>query len=133
MISYHCINCGGLKRFPEKGHTATESLYTQVEFFVQLVHSNEVVAIEIALLLVLGLVHIYLLNPIYLPEQVLLVYGMAALVQLGQLHLVEATHLKYAEHLLLFVLKCEIVREELDLEGIREPLDHLEIVQVEKL
>jgi hypothetical protein len=42
------------------------------------------------------LVHVNLLYLIYLPEQVLLVDGVAALVQLGQLHLVEATHLEYA-------------------------------------
>jgi len=103
IISDRGINGGGLKRLPEVGDARTESLDTQVEFFVQLIHSYEVVAVEVTLLLVLGLVHVYLLYFVYLAEQVLLVDGVAALVQLGQLHLVEAAHLKNTEHLLLFV------------------------------
>jgi hypothetical protein len=103
IISYSCINGGCLKRLPKVGHAPTESLYTQVKLFIQLIHSYEVVAIEVTLFLILGLMHVCLLYLIYLPEQVLLVDGVAALVQLGQLHLVKATHLKYAEHLLLFV------------------------------
>jgi hypothetical protein len=42
------------------------------------------------------LVHVNLLYLINLPEQVLLVDCVAALVQLCQLHLVKATHLEYA-------------------------------------
>jgi hypothetical protein len=103
VISNRCINSRGLKGLPEVGYAPTESLYTQVELFVQLIDSYEVVAIEITLLLVLGKVHVQLLDLINLPEQVLLVDGVAALVQLGQLHLVEAAHLEYAEHLLLFI------------------------------
>ena len=96
IISDRGIYGGGLKRLPEVSHASTESLYTQVKLFVELIHLYKVVAIEVTLFLILGLVHVNLLYLIYLPEQVLLVDGVAALVQLGQLHLVEATHLEYA-------------------------------------
>ena len=96
IISDRGIYGGCLKRLPEVSHASTESLYTQVKLFVELIHPYKVVAIEVTLFLILGLVHVNLLYLINLPEQVLLVDCVAALVQLCQLHLVKATHLEYA-------------------------------------
>ena len=58
---------------------------------------------------------------------------MAALIKLRKPCLIKRAHLENAEHLLLLVEEGEIVGEELDLEGIRELLYHLEIEQVEEL
>jgi hypothetical protein len=57
---------------------------------------------------------------------------VATLVDLWKLLLDEASHLKNAQHLLLLVEECKIVCEQLDLEGIRELLYHLEEEQVEQ-
>jgi hypothetical protein len=80
IISDRGINGGGLKGLPEVGNARTERLDTQVELFVKLIHSYEVVTVEVTFLLVLGLVQVYLLYLVYLPEQVLFVDGVAALV-----------------------------------------------------
>ncbi len=75
--------------------------------------------------------HVDPLHLLYLPEQVLLIDRVTRLVHLGQLELEEAAHLKNAQHLLLFELERVVVREQLDLEGVRELLDHLEVEQIE--
>ena len=74
---------------------------------------------------------VHLLNLAYLKEQVLLVDLVTALVNPGQLVPVEASHLEHAEHLLLLVKQSEVVREELDLEGVREFADHVIVEEVE--
>ena len=58
---------------------------------------------------------------------------MAALIQLGKLPLDKTSHLKDAEHVFLLVKKSEVVRQELDLEGVGKLLDHLKVEEVEEL
>jgi hypothetical protein len=58
---------------------------------------------------------------------------MAGLVHLRKLMLEEATHLKHTQHFLLLKEESVVVREELDLKGIREFLYHLIIEEIEEL
>lgn len=76
---------------------------------------------------------VYLVDLSDLIKKVLFVNDVAALIELGEPLLDEASHLEYAKHLFLFVKKGEVVRQELDLEGKRELLDHLKVKQVQQL
>jgi hypothetical protein len=58
---------------------------------------------------------------------------VARLVHLRKLVLEEAPHLKHTQHFLLLKEESIIVGEELDLEGIREFLNHLIIEEIEEL
>ncbi len=58
---------------------------------------------------------------------------MATLVDLGQFAFDKRSHLEDAQHLLALVLKCKEIREELDLEGMREFIFHFVVVKVEEL
>ncbi len=132
-MSHFDINLLSLKRAPKRDDRRAEAFDAVIEIFVELVHLDKVVAVEVALLLVLLLMHVDPLYLLYLPEQVLFIDRVTRLVHLGQLELEEAAHLKDAQHLLLLELERVVVREQLDLEGVRELLDHLEVEQIEKL
>jgi len=58
---------------------------------------------------------------------------VAALVELRELALHKAPHLEHAQHVLPLVQKGKVVGEELDLEGVRELLDHFKVEEVEQL
>jgi len=58
---------------------------------------------------------------------------VAALVELRKLALHKASHLEHAQHILPLVQKGKVVGEELDLEGVRELLDHFKVEEVEQL
>jgi len=77
--------------------------------------------------------HVDLLNFGYLPEEVLLVDGVARLIDLGELVFEEGPHLEHTQHLLLLEQESVIVGEKLDLKGIRELLDHLIVKEVQEL
>ena len=117
---------------PELDDAGAEHLDAGVELLVESVHIDEVVTVEVAVLLVLLQVHVRPLHLRNLAQEVLLVDRVAHLVQLRQLVLQEAPHLEHAQHLLLLEQQRVVVRQQLDLEGVREFLNHLEIVQVEQ-
>ena len=102
---------GTIEDSPEVHYGRAQRLHAQVELFVQLIHLYEVLAIEVAFQLALLLIQLHPLDFCDLIKQVLLVQVVAALVDFGQLSLVEGAHLKDAEHLLLLVLQREEVRE----------------------
>lgn len=132
LVSQFNVNLLALKNPPEGNHWGTKSFNTGIEVLIQLVHIDEVVAIEIAVLLVLLLMHVYLLYLGYLPEEVLLVDGVTCLVHLWQLVLEEGPHLKHTQHLFLLEKESIVVGEELDLEGIGELLYHLIVEEVQE-
>jgi hypothetical protein len=68
-----------------------------------------------------------------LPQEVLLVDSVATLVELSELALYKAPHLEDAQHVLSLVHQCEVVGQQLDLEGVGELLDHLEVKEVKEL
>jgi hypothetical protein len=71
------------KGAPESDHTRAETLDTLIKSLVELVHLYEIVTVKITQLLVLLLVHVDLMNFGDLPEQILLIDAMAALINLG--------------------------------------------------
>jgi hypothetical protein len=83
-------------------------------------------------LLILLLMHVYFLYFGNLPQKILLIDGVAYLVHLRQLVLEEAPHLKHTEHFLLLKEKSVVVRQELNLKGVWEFLNHLIIEEVEE-
>ena len=58
---------------------------------------------------------------------------MATLIHHRKFPLDKTSHLKDAEHIFLLVKKSEVVRQELDLERVRELLDHLKVEEVKEL
>ena len=97
------IYLGPLENFPEIHYTLRKSLNVQIEFFVQLVHFDEIITIEITLLLIEGCVHIDFMDFCNFPQQILLINYMTALIEFSQSELIETAHLKYAKHLFSLV------------------------------
>jgi len=110
VIGYSGIYGFGFERFPEYGHTRAQGFDANVKFLVKLIHLNEVVSIEVSILLVLRLMHIKFLNLCDLPKQILLIDGVAALIDLRKFGLNKAAHLKDAQHLLLFIEESKVIR-----------------------
>jgi hypothetical protein len=84
-----------------------------VELLIQLIHSDEILSVEVSILLILRAVHIYLVYFVYLPKKVLFIDAMAVLIKLREPLLYKTPHLEYTKHLFLLVLQREIVREKL--------------------
>jgi len=55
------------------------------------------------------------------------------LIDLGQLVFKEGPHLEHTQHLLLLEQESVVVGKQLNLEGVREFLDHLIVEEVQEL
>ena len=80
MVGDFNIYLRSLENPPEAHHVTAERLYAQVELFVKLVHTNEILTIEVTILLILGRVEVALVDLVDFPEQVLLINGVTVLI-----------------------------------------------------
>lgn len=56
------IDLGSFKAFPKVNHLRAEGLYAEVKFIVECIHPDEIFTLEVALLLILRLVHLHFLD-----------------------------------------------------------------------
>jgi hypothetical protein len=85
-----------VQHFPEGNYISAKCLNTLVELLIQLIHSDEILSVEVSILLIRRAMHINLVNFVYLPKKVLFIDAMAVLVKLREPMLNKTSHLEYA-------------------------------------
>ena len=78
------------ENFPECHDASTEGFNADIEFLIELIHLDEVFTVEVSFLYIGRIMRVSLVDLGYLPEQVLLVNCVAALVELRKLALHKA-------------------------------------------
>ena len=103
------VQGGPIELPPKRHHSRAELLDALIESFIQIVHLDEVLAIEVAIGLPAIDILLLFLDLLNLIEQVLLIDQVADLVEHPELSSVEAAHLEGAQHLLLLKVQSEVV------------------------